>query len=411
MSLAFSHALRVALLCFAFCVAGPRLRASTPDTSYTLNLPVQADQATPVWLGHPLASTGTFASLDLPVTAPEINESLLVTIVFEEKPGGFLRLTWKNAEGEQLLSGNFYEGVGMANKRTLLIPSSIVQDMGTLSIQTGQATLDVSQIRFEWLEGGVALVSSEQTDQTVVPRLGATMKAETLDGQPAGVPVADIDGNLITVPITNSPQHIEQGVEFSLQLAGTPKAARLTLQESGLPWGRHLVIWVNQQRAGTASPVVPDLEEAGYASPPDAAKPFIGWRDVSVYLPVTLMKTGLNTLQISTEADNAPADGTTDDDTGASQQPLAVNNLACQFDYTAATPTLPSLTEGPVSASSANTKTEVTPVETASAVPPSPSSDLPSSATPTGPVSASSGLPADTAAQPALPDYQNSTVP
>ena len=392
-------AFRTGLLGVIFFSLAMRVEASTGVDVFTLNLPAQAAQVTPVWLGHPVLTVGTFATLDLPLTAPEINESLLVTIVFQEKPGGFLRLAWRNADGEQLLSSNFYEGVGMANKRTLLIPSSIIQDMGTLSLQSGQASLDVSQIRFEWLEGGVALVAPGQTDQTVVTQLGTVAKASTLDGQPATVPVADVDGNLITVPITNSPQHIEQGVEFSLQLDGTPKAARLTLQESGLPWSQHLVIWVNQQRAATASPIVPDLEEAGFATPPDALKPFIGWRDVTAYLPVALMKAGINTLQISAESDTVPADGTGDDD-AMSQQPLAVNNLSCQFDYT-------SLPTAAVTAASPAPTIPPAVIAPASTVPeaPSLSSELKTGDAPAAPTTTPASKPVST------PDYLNTTVP
>jgi hypothetical protein len=380
--------LSVALALLALAGFGSRLTAATVDDSYTLNLPLSSTVVLPNWLGQPVIPAGTFASMDRPLTAPAINDSLLVTIIFQEKEGGFLRLTWKNAEGEQLLTSNFYEGVDMANKRSLLIPSSVVRDMGTLSLQCGDTSLDVQKIHFEWLQGSAALVSPEQTDQVVVSRLGSVAKASTLDGQPAGVPVSDIDGDLITVPISNSPERIEQGVQFSLQLEGSPKAARLSFQESGLPWGQHLVVWLNQQRAATVSPVVPDLEETGFAAPPDATQPFIGWREVSAYLPVSLMKAGLNTLQISTESDTDSAD--TSDADATSTLPLAVNNLSCQFDYTAA---VAATSTAPTTAAAAT----VSPTNAVTATPAS-------TAAPTAPVTDSPATPAETTPAPAAPD-------
>jgi hypothetical protein len=82
---------------------------------------------------------------------------------------------------------------------------------------------------------------------------------------------------------------------------------------------------VNQQRAGAITPAVPDLADPGFSS--DSAKPYTGWRGGSVYLPVALLKKGLNALQFSIEND---IDATASD----TNAPLAVRHLAGQFDYT-----------------------------------------------------------------------------
>ena len=313
-----------------------------------------------------MAASGTFASLDLPLTTPEVGASLLVTISFREKQGGFLRLTWKDTQGEQVLSSNFYEGVAMSNQRTLLVPATVIKDGGTLSLQVGDTTLSVQRISLEWVEEHSALVSPEQPEEEVISRLGKTSLASALDGQPAASVSSTLDGAIVSVPIISAPQRIEQGVEFSLQLQGVPRAARLSFEESGLPWGQHFVLWINQQRAGTITPDVPDLEDSGF--PSSASQPYVGWRRGSIYLPVALMKPGLNALQLSVEND-APAAGDDPEDDTTSSQPLAVNRLVCQFDYTApeviaAASATPVITDGgsttdspsgPTTASSADT--------------------------------------------------------
>jgi hypothetical protein len=128
----------------------------------------------------------------------------------------------------------------------------------------------------------------------------------------------------------SAPQRIEQGVEFSLQLDGVPHAARISFTESGLPWTQHFVLWINQQRAGLITPSVPDLQDAGFTSA--AAQPHVGWREGPIYLPVALLKTGLNSVQLSVENDD-PAAGSPDGDDAGSNQPLAVNHLIAQFDF------------------------------------------------------------------------------
>jgi hypothetical protein len=222
------------LLLFALVWAlGPGAQASSKADFYTLELPIEANVATPVWLGHPETPAGSFASLDLPLTVPDSGDSLLITIFFQEKDGGFLRLSWKNAAGEQVLSSNFYEGVsGMSNQRSLLVPSSVMAGGGTLILQCGDPVLDVQKIHFEWLENQAALVSPEQADLQVISGLGKRSDATWLDGQPAGSASPSLDGSLVTVPLVNAPQRIEQGVEFNLQLDGVPHAARISFSGS-----------------------------------------------------------------------------------------------------------------------------------------------------------------------------------
>ncbi len=106
---------------------------------------------------------------------------------------------------------------------------------------------------------------------------------------------------------------IEQGIDFSVQLDDVPAQARLGLKETGLPLGQRLVVWVNEKRAGTITPAVPGLLDDGFfggGTAPDGSNgaAYVGWRDGSFSIPVSLLRSGVNTLQFSAEAD---ADGAT----------------------------------------------------------------------------------------------------
>ena len=222
---------------------------------YTLDLPCQPNLATPTWLGHAVVPVSTFAELNLPLTTPQAGQALLVTLTFREKTGGFLRLIWQGAQGEQqVLTNNFYQGIGMANQRALLIPADVVQGSGTLLLQCGATDLGVQSISLEWLENQSALASPEKPDELVVSSLGTIASAASLDGQPPQAESAALEGTLVTVPVISAPERIEQGVQFGLQLDDTPTGARLSMKEAGLPWDQHLVLWINQQRAGTITP-------------------------------------------------------------------------------------------------------------------------------------------------------------
>ena len=131
------------LLLFHVCC----LRASDLPAPVTLDLPIPANQALPTWLGQPETPATTFATLDLPILTPTTTASLLVTVYFQEKQGGFMRISWQGTQGAQVLSDNFYEDIGMANQRSLLIsPATLIGD-GTLATVDNQIDPTTGTVR------------------------------------------------------------------------------------------------------------------------------------------------------------------------------------------------------------------------------------------------------------------------
>jgi hypothetical protein len=275
----------------------------------------------------------TFATLNLPILTPDTTASLLVTVYFQEKQDGFMRISWQGTQGAQVLSDNFYENIGMANQRSLLIsPATLVGD-GILTFQCGDSTLGIQRIKLEWLENKNGLVSPQVQDLLVTPAIGSTQLAQTFNGQANPTQPGAWQDQLVTVPITDQALRIEQGVEFSVDLDKVPGSARLALQEAGLPFGKRLVVWINQQRAGTITPAVPDLLDDGFLTDENASLNYIGWRDGSFYVPVSLLKAGINTMQFSGEDDTALTPG----DAGASDYGLgssvAIKAMVLQLNY------------------------------------------------------------------------------
>ena len=318
--------------CFLLFFVAGLLRASDLPAPVTLDIPVPANLATPSWLGHPETPPTAFATLNLPILTPDTKASLLVTVYFQEKEGGFMRVIWQGTQGAQLLSDNFYENIGMSNQRSLLIsPATLIGD-GTLVFQCGDSTLGIQRIKLEWLENKDGLVSPDIHDVLVTSATGPTQLALTLNGQANPAEPGAWQGEAVTVPFTDEALRIEQGVEFSVDLDKVPVSARLALKEAGLPLGKHLVAWINQQRAGTITPAVPDLLDGGFLADENAAISYFGWRDGSFYVPVALLKTGVNTVQFSTEDDASTPGNPGASDTGQGP-PLAVKAMVMQLNY------------------------------------------------------------------------------
>ena len=373
-----------------FLTIAGRASADVPG-SFTVDLPFPASTATPAWLGQPVMPATSFATLDLPIQPADATSFLLVTVYFQEKPDGFLRVIWQGtgANSAQTLSENFYEGIGMSNQRSLLISPETMQGGGTLVFQCGDTSLGIARIRMQWLVSQDGLVAPEISDTLVTPSPGPTQPAQVLSGQPAAPNPAAWHGHLVNVPITDTPQRIEQGIEFSVQLDALPLAGRLVLAENGLPWGKHLVVWINRQRAGTITPAVPDLLDDGYLSPDGV---YTGWREGSIHLPSSAFVAGPNTIQFSLE-DDGVATATTDPNADPlAVAPLAVKDIVLQMDYpaeaiaapaaaTPAAPTTAPITPAPATSTAAPADD---PIDTpgASALPPS-------SSAPTGPLPSS----------------------
>jgi hypothetical protein len=320
-------------VCFLFLFTAGFSRASELPAPITLDLPVPANLATPSWLGHPEMPATEFATLNLPILTPDTTASLLVTVVFQEKPGGFLRVIWNGTQGAQLLSDNFYEDIGMSNQRSLLISPAMLMGDGTLTFQCGDSALGIQRIKLEWLASKNGLVSPAVQDLLVTPAIGPTEPAQNLNGLKNPAQPGAWQDQLVTVPIADQAVRIEQGVEFSVDLDKVPGTARLSLKEAGLPLGKLLVVWINQKRAGTITPGVPDLQDGGFIADDNAVTNYIGWRDGSFYLPVSLLKAGINTLQLSDEDDASVTKENAGHPTTGTEPPLAVKAMVLQLNY------------------------------------------------------------------------------
>ena len=380
MNTRFSFLLSALLL----CGAASFVHAQEAPLYFTLDLPFGVNEATPAWLGHPATPAGTFATLDLPVTPPDATASLLVTVFYQEQNGGFLRIGWQAASalpaapgelpgpGESasssVLCDNFYEGIGMNNQRSLLIPAEAMKQAGALTFQTGAATLGISRIKLEWLEASTGLSSPAFNDVLVTPADGKTQLASELTGQPPLANDPSWHDRIVDVPITDVPLRIDQGVDFTVQMDGVPTMARVALKEGGLPWGQHLVVWVNGKRSGIVFPAVPPLGDPGYPDAPDA--PYVGWRGGSYFIPAGDLAAGNNTLQFSAEPDVVPA---TAPDPQAAPAPLAVKDVDLQLDYPAnSTATASAVPNAPAPAPAPDTTAAAAPVADAANPPPPP---------------------------------------
>lgn len=256
----------------------------------------------PQWMGGlPFATPAKHATVSFPIQPPEADEDLLVTIFFSEQPGGFLRVFWVDGRNQQMLCENLNEGIGMNNRRTLVIKRSVFEGEGLLTFQSSEPFFLVQRILWQWTRPQAAYLDDTYFAGGFLTRSSEWLRDDEIDGFPATKPADNWLNDVVTAPISTDPVRIEQGVVFSADLQELPKLARVKLKVSGLAVTSRLRLWLNGQDAGEVSLGVPDLTDPGLAPAEDGSVHFTGWREGTLLVNIKLLFIGENRFQFEAE--------------------------------------------------------------------------------------------------------------
>lgn len=301
-------------------------RAADGGAAYTLDLGF-GDQggALPSWLtSRPVELPAEHAVIGFAITPPADNTDLAVTFYFTETPGGFLRVYWKGAKDSEMLAENLYEGIGMANQRTLLIKRSTLSSPGTLYVQSSESTLNVSRVHWEWVTPSPVSLADSAKQTVLVSGVKGLYAQEEVDGSPAKSKVDEVGQSVVTAALTDKPERIEGGVEFTAALQAVPQFARVEVKLAGVAPGKAVGLWVNGTLAGGVTLEVPDLNDPGYSTVSDGAtQAYTGWRKGSIYIPASLLASGDNRFQFAVQDATA-------------SMPIAIKDFLLQLKYPSA---------------------------------------------------------------------------
>jgi hypothetical protein len=248
--------------------------------SFTFDLRATGRLEFPAWIpDRPLAFPKPQAELSFPVVPGSDDDDLALTIVFQEETGGFLSVYWESALGErQLLAPNLFENIGMLNQRTLLINRPTMGGPGKVVLKSSQAVLNVLRVRLDWARPGVVRLVDNVPNGALITTGGKMFAPEEVDGSPL-TPIADSwEGRILTTSVTDQPERIEKGIEFSVSVPKSVDRVRLEVMVNGLRLDQTLTLWLNGAAVGTLALEIPDLTDPGYEKGEDGAMHFTGWR-------------------------------------------------------------------------------------------------------------------------------------
>ena len=260
-------------------------------------------------------STG-YEIFEAKIIPVDSNSSLAITLYFEEKEFKTLRALWIFSNGiTQVLSPNLTEGTLLQNKRTVILPStSITPEGGTLLIQSDQPKLDLQAIHFQWAQPTSLLTSNTPSSDPHLLTPEGFLRPEEITGQPLAPKIDSIQNQVSSTVLVAQPETIDT-VSYGIELEKLPSRVRLEVETQGLPVDEPLRIFMNGIDLGALSLETPSLRDPGYLS---FKATYWGWRKGSAWIPVNLLNTGTNTLQLSTSKNSS----------------ISIKNLVLETDYT-----------------------------------------------------------------------------
>jgi hypothetical protein len=274
--------------------------ATPPATIDLVSLPGSIPTAYPAWLNAvpPLAAT-TLGEADFQVSAPAAGRTdLLLTVIFDDKDGGFLRVYREDGEVAEMISDNLYEGSGAANQRTILLHNVGTQGPTRLVLQSSGNPLTARRLVWEWPQARA--VTATSADALVALRGQTALSDAEISGQPLISPSPRVEIAYTSTPLLSQLVRVASpGIALSVALDKLPLYSRLAGKIEGLAPGQTLECWINGMKIGPIAFEAPSLRDPAWLLPgtAEAAPVLAGWRAGTLYIPAAAWQAGDNRVE------------------------------------------------------------------------------------------------------------------
>lgn len=271
-----------------------------------------------------LLSPGDPGSVELPslvqfgIIPPADPPALAITVLFFETKGTALRASWTTAKGvTTILSNDLFEGIGMENRRTMLIPASLLDAPGALTFENPGGDVQLMGAIFEWVPLKRLWVAPGAEEAAFVTGEFDVLDIQSVIGGPAASPPDRWSGKIMKGLLYDEPVQLQPHTAFEFELEKVPSRLRLEALVAGLPPDAIAKIYLNGAYAGPLQIDIPTLSDPGYKG-----GTFIGWRKAAGLPAAHLLTPGINRIWF-------------DWDTGSSQKPafLGIKNPQLEIDY------------------------------------------------------------------------------
>lgn len=292
-------------------------------------VPCPASVDLPDWLGRATLvseeADSLFAMVAIPVQIPPRPGDLAITFYFDEAQSDLLRVYWDSEVSQERLSENLCEGTGLNNRRTLIIPEAQVKKGGTLYVQSGSDHLGLWQVELEWLERKTILAADGATVPGVVLSQAPPLSGEEAGLLPARPAQDEWKGRVVSAPLTERPERVEDGVILTASLEGQPSQVRFSMKIAGLGLDYQPVLRINNRKPLVLNVSVPELNDTAFRFDPTGQAEYVGWREATVWVPADFLQPGENRLELAQDFNGV-----------GFSQPVAVKDVKLQLRFTSA---------------------------------------------------------------------------
>lgn len=236
------------------------------------------------------------------IVPPADPPALAVTILFSESRGSALRVTWTTARGvSTTLANNLFEGIGIDNRRTLLIPASLLDAPGALTFEDPHGQVVLIGAVFEWVPTRRLWVAPGAEEAAFVTGELDVLDIQSVIGGPAAPAPDRWSGRILRGALYDQPVQLPPNTAFEFELDASPSRLRLETLVAGLPPDAVVRVYLNGTYAGPLQVEIPTLSDPGYRGPA-----FIGWRKAAALPAPHLLAPGINRIWFDWDTSGSP---------------------------------------------------------------------------------------------------------
>lgn len=294
----FKRNLLPGIVCFSGLLG---LAVAQGQDSVVLDFPQKFSKVLPIGLSAwPRESSEGLSSIEIPLLEVSQGGSLLVSVVFLDDEARVVQARWAG-ERATILMQNLSEGVRGWNQRTIKVPSDLLEQPGTLVLESDAEIHPIRRVTLAWMWPAGVFMGSAAHNVEYVQSSKRVFTGSDFAADPDGEVPDTWSGGIWKAALQENPEKLGEGLQFALPMDTVPHTVIFRTKLLSVPFGVSPVLWVNGQKTDPLSVEVPELAATGYFKSGDDGIGFAGWREGAVVVPARFFQVGENTIVLDAQ--------------------------------------------------------------------------------------------------------------
>lgn len=245
----------------------------------------------------PKESSAELTSIEIPLLPLNDEGALLVTVVFHDSEGSLIRARWSDATGITInIVDNISENVEGWNQRTFEVSYDLLQQAGSLILETDAEKHPVRRVELAWTWPAGVFMSPSARAVKFIPHVERLVTEHDLTVTAAGPTPDAWSAGIWRAALQETIETLDEPLQFTVPMDTAPEAAIFRVKALGVPLDRVESIWVNGRKLAALAFETPALGEAGYYKTADGELRYAGWRNAAAVIPAGYLRAGENSI-------------------------------------------------------------------------------------------------------------------